>query len=260
MGRALLVCRKDLKIFFVSSWFYWVLVSFSCLSAFIFFNLFGSFNSVLNDYLAMPVKNPLQAPNLNSGLVEPYYQSILVLMIFLIPFISMRSFTREKYQKTIDLLLLSPLTSFEFYLGKFLAYSLISIIFIIIASLFPFLLCVIASPEVLPILTGFLGMCLAVIAMQSIGILVSALSKEEVMAGMVTLIVLFIFYIIHSPAQGLGDSTTSILRSLSLMWQTNEFVQGVVSLKSLVYFLSIIVLSSIFTCSYLKKEYFVGRS
>ena len=58
--------------------------------------------------------------NVNQQLIRPLLQNVTILMLFLMPMVTMRSYSEEKRSGTIELLLTSPLTDFQIIIGKFL--------------------------------------------------------------------------------------------------------------------------------------------
>ncbi len=102
----------------------------------------------------------------------------------------MRTYSEEKRSGTIELLLTSPVTDFQIIMGKFLgcgrAYALmLAVTLIHIAVLFIY-----GNPEWKPIASGYLGLLLMGASFISVGLLISSLTRNQIVAGMVTFAVL----------------------------------------------------------------------
>src|SRR5205085_6570197 len=103
---------------------------------------------------------PGAAMNVNQVMLRPLLQNVTILLLFLMPMVTMRSYAEEKRSGTIELLLTSPLSDVEIILGKFLgALSLwamaLAVSLIHIAILYAY-----GRPEWKPIATAYLGLLL----------------------------------------------------------------------------------------------------
>src|SRR5207247_5911921 len=70
--------------------------------------------------MQMPQFQGPQATNLNQQLIRPLFQNVTILILFLMPMVTMRTYSEEKRSGTIELLLTSPGTDFQITMGKFL--------------------------------------------------------------------------------------------------------------------------------------------
>jgi ABC-2 type transport system permease protein len=237
------ICKRELLSFFVSPVAYLVLTGFFLLAGYFFFNMLGYFNLAIERYaqMAQLMGGQQPAPNLNQWVVEGYYQTLLVVLVFLVPFLTMRLIAEEKKKGTFELLVTSPLSVFDIVIGKFLGVSIFLLVMILAAFMFPLLLIVFGNPEVAPIISGILGVTLCSLAFASIGIAVSALTENQIIAGVSGMVILLLFYVIHSPADSLGGVTGEVLRYISPVLQVQDLLKGVVSLKAIVYFMSVII-------------------
>src|SRR5215467_8878139 len=108
------IAGKELKGYFGSP-IAWVMMG-------LFAAVFGVF---FNVYLQYFVRSAMQqqfgpAPNnVNNDMIRPLLQNASVLVLFLLPMITMRTYSEEKRSGTIELLLTSPVTDFEIVFGKF---------------------------------------------------------------------------------------------------------------------------------------------
>jgi ABC-2 type transport system permease protein len=236
------IARREILSFFVSPIAYFVITGFVLLSGYFFFNLLAIFNLAMDRYRMMPYGD---APNLNQWVVEGYFQTLVVVLVFLVPLLTMRMIAEEKRTGTFELLVTSPLSVFEIVLGKFLGVSFVIVTMMLLMFLFPALLIVFGDPgpEVAPMLSGLLGMVLIGLAFSSIGMAVSCFTENQVVAAVCSMVTLLLFYLIQSPAQSLGGGIAAdVLNYLSPVMQLRDLMRGVITLKSTVYLLTVISL------------------
>ncbi len=242
MRNIIAICKRELLSFFVSPIAYFVITGFVLLGGYFFFNLLGIFNIIVARFNAMRFMGQSEGPNLNQWVVEGYFQTMLVILVFLVPLLTMRTLAEEKKTGTFELLITSPVKVRDIVFGKFLGVAIVILLMMFASFLFPLLLIVHGNPEVPPIFSGLLAVTLCGLAFVSIGIAVSSFTENQIVAGMSSMVTLLMLYVIHSPAQAMGGVGQEILESLSPVVQAQDLLRGVISLKSLVYFTSLISL------------------
>ena len=127
-------------------------------------------------------------------------------------------------------------------LGKFLSLAIVIVVMLGISFIFPLLLIAYGSPEVPPIISGFVGVVLCTLGFASIGMAVSSFTENQIVAGVLSMVTLLLLYVIQAPAESLGGGAAEVLRYLSPIEQVQELVRGVVSLQSIAYFASLILI------------------
>ena len=243
MRNILAIGRREILSFFVSPVAYFVITGFTLLAGYFFFNLLGIFNVLVQRYNAMPAMYRGDAsPNLNQWVIEGYYQTLIVVLVFLIPLLTMRIIAEEKKKGTFELLVTSPVSVTEIVLGKFMGVGFVIIVMMLAVFVFPLLLCIYGNPEVMPIFSGILALTLCSLAFASIGMAVSSFTENQIVAGICSMVTLLLLYVIHSPAESLEGSMKEILLSLSPVIQLKDMMSGVITLKSLTYFSCLIFL------------------
>ena len=114
MRNVFAIAEKELRSYFASPMAY-VIIGFFLLPFGVFFYL----------YLSMFVRNSMQAAqfggaqNVNQQVIRYVLQNASVIILFIMPMITMRTYSEEKRSGTIELLLTSPVTDVEIILGKF---------------------------------------------------------------------------------------------------------------------------------------------
>lgn len=237
------VWKREVRSLLVTPTAYLVLTLFLFLSGFFFFTYLGNFNRTLNEYLATPLADP-SAMNLNQWVVELYYHTLIMSFVFLIPVLTMRLFPEERQSGMFDLFLTMPLSPRALVLGKYLGIVTVVLVMVGLSFCFPLLLYVLGSPkpELLPMLSGITAVTLAALSFSAIGLAASTLSSNQVLAGIGTMIFLLVLYFLLTPAESVGGISEYVLLHISPGWQVKEMIEGVLSLKTVVYFFSLIVL------------------
>jgi ABC-2 type transport system permease protein len=112
----------------------------------------------------------------------------------------------------------------------------------VLSLIFPLLLVSVTNPEVAPIFTGFLAVLLCALAFASIGMAVSSFTENQIVAGVSSMVTLLLLYVIQAPSESLGGTAGEVLKYLCPIEQVQDLVKGVITLQSVVYFISLTVL------------------
>ena len=234
------ICRRELLSYFTSPIAYFVLTGFIFVGGYFYLNLLGYFNLIVSRYAAMPFYQGAGAPSLNQWVVEGFYHTLIVILVFLTPLLTMRLLADEKRKGTFELLITSPLSVTDIVLGKFLGVAVITTIMVLASAIFPMLLVFFSDPETPPIISGALGVLLCALSFASIGMAASAFTENQIVAGVSAMVTLLLLYVIHSPADSIGGTLGDVLRYLSPVMQVQDMIRGVISVKSIIYFCSLI--------------------
>ena len=235
------ICKRELLAFFVSPIAYFVITGFTLLVGFFFFNHLSYFAQMV-EMSAMISLRGRDLPNLNQTVIEGVYHTMVVILVFLIPLLTMRTIAEEKKKGTFELLITSPVSVSQIVLGKFLSIAIVLIIMLSVNLIFPALLMKYGNPEVLPIVSGFLGLVLCSLGFASIGMAVSSFTENQVVAGVISMVTLLLLYVIQAPVESLGGTAADVFRYLSPVDQLQDLLRGIITLKSITYFVSLIVI------------------
>ncbi|MTI11316.1 ABC transporter permease subunit [Curvivirga aplysinae] len=169
------------------------------------------------------------------------------LYVVLIPAIAMRLWAEEVQNGTMELLLTLPITPFQAVFGKFLAAWVFTGIALTLT--FPIWLTVnyLGDPDNGTILAGYIGSWFMAGGYLAIGSFVSALTRNQVIAFVLGVAFCFIVTMAGSPViLGLltgwvGDNAISFIASLSFITHFNDLMKGVIDLRDVIYFTSLII-------------------
>jgi ABC-2 type transport system permease protein len=175
---------------------------------------------------------------ITDGIIRPLYGNMNVILLFLVPFITMRLFAEEKKQHTIELLMTAPVTLMEIVLGKFFSSFLLVFIMLSFTLVYPLVLFATGSPELGPIVTSYIGTLLLSCCYLAIGILFSAETENQIVAGALTFAGGLFFWLVSWAAQSAGPVWGDFLTYLSLISHYNNFGIGLLNTSDIAYYLS----------------------
>lgn len=177
----------------------------------------------------------------NTTSMSYVFLSMLMIVMLVIPIITMKSFSEERKQKTDQALLTAPISLTEMVLGKFfgafLLYCLCNAIYVLYAVILSFY----ATPDWAVFLTTMLGMLLMGGALIAIDLFISALTESQVIAAVVSIGIGLLIYMLDSLSNVFNvDWMTNFLRNISFDAHFTNFINGIINLSSVVFFLSVI--------------------
>ena len=244
MRNVLIICRKELRSYFVSPVAYVLLVMWAVIFGYFFWSNLGLF---LKYSMEMQMSGRPYPMNINEEIIRPLLQNVSVICLFFIPMITMRLFAEEKRSGTIELLVTSPIRDWEIIIGKWLAAVALygcMLLFTVVHFAFVFKY---GNPDWKPILIAYLGLLLEAGAMLAIGTFISSLTKNQVIAGAVTFGVLLLLWV-FAWVSGYDNATWArVLSYLSLVTHSESFMRGVVDSKDGIYYATLIFLGLFFT-------------
>ncbi len=177
--------------------------------------------------------------------LSPFFTFIPWVFLLLIPAITMRLWAEERRQGTIELLLTLPITQGQAVLGKFLAAW--AFCAIALALTFPFVITVnlLGNPDNGVIASGYVGALLVAGSFLAVGSVLSAATRNQVIAFVLAVAVCFVFAVASYPlvTDFLSRNTpvlAEIARRLAVLDRYQAFTRGIVSLRDLVFFASFI--------------------
>ena len=231
--------------------------------------MIGCFALLFGYFYAAPLKffqeqsaqagmNPTQVLNLNQMLIGPTLANTTVIMLFFFPLITMRTYSEEKRSGTIELLLTSPVTDLEIILGKFLGAMLLYAAMLSITVIHIGILFIYGQPEWKPIVTGYLGLLLMAGCFLSLGLFISSLTKNQIVAGMATFSVFLLLWVITWMNSFVGPTGQAVISHLSLTEHYDDFAKGIIDTKHLIFYFSFIAFGLFLTLKSVDSERWRG--
>lgn len=254
MGNVLALARKELHAYFVSPVAYVLLVFFALLFGWFYV---ASVNVMVQLSMGQFGMGP-QAVNINEFMIRPLFGNTAVILLFLLPMLTMRSYAEEKRSGTMELLLTSPLSDLQIILGKFIGALALYGLMLALTLLHIGLLFWYGDPEWGPIASGYLGLLLMGGAFISVGLAISSTTKNQIVAGTATFAVLLLFWIVNWIGDASGTTAQAVLAYLSILEHFDDFSKGVIDTKHVAYYLSFIGLGLFLTAKSMDQERWNG--
>ena len=228
------VYGKEMYRIFASSIFYVVAFIFLALAGYFFYSAVAYY-SLLSFQAG---RNPFLGQQLNLGemVLEPFFGSIGIVLLLMVPLITMRLFAEEKKTGTVELLLTYPISDRGAVLGKFTA--ALSVVALILTGTLPAMVVLSAftTPPWATIFSGYLGLVLMSSAFVSLGVLASSLTQNQIVAAAITFGALLLLWIIGWAQTLAGQEVGSVFVYLSLLSHFESFTKGVLDSRDILYY------------------------
>jgi ABC-2 type transport system permease protein len=255
MRNVLAIAGKELRGYFASPIAYIVIGFFALLYGWFFYAILSFFN---RQSMQMSMGMGGGTMNINQMLIGPLLTNATVVMLFVLPMVTMRTYAEEKRSGTIELLLTSPVTDTQIILGKFLGAMALYAAMLAVTLIHIGLLFLYGSPDWKPVATGYLGLLLMGGCFLSVGLLISSLTKNQIVAGMVTFAVFLMLWVINWIGAFVGPTAQAVLAHISITDHFDDFARGVIDTKHLVYYLSFITFGLFLTAKAVDSERWRG--
>jgi ABC-2 type transport system permease protein len=257
MRNILAIAHKELKSYFSGPIAYIAIGMWALLYGYFFVAILQFFVRQSMQMNQMGMQGP-QSMNVNQQLIRPLLQNVTIMILFVMPMVTMRTYSEEKRSGTIELLLTAPLTDFQIIMGKFLGAMALYAVMLAVTTIHIGLLFVYGNPELKPILTAYLGLFLLGGCFISAGLLISSLTKNQIVAGMVTFAVFLLLWIITWIGSFSGPTIDQLTQYLSIIDHLDDFSKGVVDTKHVIYYLSFITFGLFLTAKSVDSERWRG--
>jgi len=196
---------------------------------------------------------------LNSGFADlsPFFTLSPWILIFLIPAVTMRSFSEEKKQGTLELLLTKPLSVWQIVSGKFLGSMLLIVIAIIPTFIYVSVISSLGMPagniDMGSTMGSYFGLLFLIAGYTAIGIFTSALSDNQIVAFILSVFLCFIFYFGFAGLAHYFKTIEQLVASFGMDSHFKSMGRGVIDTRDILYFVSIAYLFLLFTVYKLKS-------
>ena len=237
MSHILLICKKELNSYFASPIAYLLMAFFGLIFGFGFYTATRDFVRYSFQAQMMGGGAPM---NPNEQIIRPLLGFAATVALFLIPMITMRLFAEEKKSGTIELLMTSPISDVQIIVGKWLGALLLYLCVLVMSMVNLALLFAWGKPDLKPVLVAYLGLVLQGGCLLAIGALVSSMTRNQIVAGGVTFFVCLLLWLLSWFTAFDSTATASVVNYLSIVTHFENFGKGVLDLKDVVFYLSMI--------------------
>jgi ABC-2 type transport system permease protein len=240
-----IIAKREYKMYFISPVAYAVAFLFLIIMGWFFFS--GMLEAIA--YSAYQSYAPT---------VQMVVGPMVTLILFTMPAITMGTLAREQSMGTMELLLTSPIRDAELVIGKWLGSFLFMLTLLAITLVYPIALNFMIDPGIDQglMITGYLGLALMIGSLLAIGVAISALFSNQIVVFVVNLAFILLIWLIRSvspagTASGLGYE---ILQNINFIDHYLDFYRGTISLKDLVYYLSLTSLALVLGTVFLESR------
>ena len=191
----------------------------------------------------------------NTGSMTMIFANMFTIILFLTPILTMRLWSEEKKQKTDQALFTAPVKLLPVTLGKYFAALIVFVISLAINLVYAMVISFFTTPEWSVILGNMVGLFLLGAALIAIGMFISALTENQVIAAVGGFGVAFLVMLMDAlPSIIPGDFFLELITNLSFNNHYNDFSYGILNLTDVVFFLSVIVLFVFLTVRVFEKK------
>ncbi len=231
------IAMRELRSLFSTPVAYVVLAAYTVVAGYFFFVGLGIFLQQLQQIQAFQLHHMLAQFNLNERVIGPSFGSFAIVLLLLIPLLTMRSFAEERANGTFELLLTSPLSSWEIVLGKYLAVAVVVVLLVALSALFPLLLLLYGDPEPLQTLAGLIGLLAYGLMLGALGCFASSLTRSSAIAAIVAIFGGLILYLLGAAAQLAPEGAAQLaLRYVSIGDHFEAALSGMLRSQDLAYY------------------------
>lgn len=217
--------KKEINSFFASPIGYLVLAIFLIINGLFLWLFNGEFNI------------------LNYGFADltSFFALAPWVLLFLIPAVTMRSFSEERRQGTLELLLTRPISKFQIVIGKYLGALILIILAIIPTLLYAYTVYKLGNPignlDIGSTIGSYLGLLFLAGAYTAIGLFASSISKNQIVSFIIAVFICLLFYI---GLDSISDYFSSnLIETLGMHTHFKSISRGVIDTRDLLYFITI---------------------
>jgi ABC-2 type transport system permease protein len=169
------------------------------------------------------------------------------MFLFLVPIMTMRLFSEEKANGTMEFLMTAPVSNMAIVLGKYLGVLAFFSILISLTLIYFGILEFFGSPDRLTLVSGYLGVWLEGAFFIAVGMMTSSWTRNQIVAAMMSYVILFLLYFLINFTKYFNGEAVTIIQYMSTLTHLEHFIVGVITLSDLVYYLSGIFICIVFT-------------
>ncbi len=182
------------------------------------------------------------------------FDIIPFIFLFFVPAISMRTLSEEKKSGTIELLLTKPISDNDIVMGKFLAALALTGIALAFTLIYVISLTFLGKIDLGSIIGTYIGLLLMSGVYISIGIFASSLTENQVVAFIISFLMVFALFLLNKVLVFLPTSLASILEYISIDYHFGSIARGVIDTRNIIYYLSGITIFILLTRASLERR------
>lgn len=191
----------------------------------------------------------------NTSSMSMFFASMFMIIVLIIPLITMRSFSEERRRKTDQALLTAPVNLFEIVFGKFLAAFILFALCTVIFVLYAIIISTFTAPDWAVFFSTFLGILLLGAAMIAIDMFISALTESQIIAAIISIGLGVLINRMSELSEFINTEwVTNVINKISFDKHFSNFVTGIISLPSIIFYLSVAAVFLFLTARVFEKR------
>ena len=241
MKNIITIFNREFRSYFSSPIAYIVIGLFLVLTGVFFYLLTSSFlqYSANLQWQAARMRQAVPPMNVNQMIIRPLFSNISVITLFVVPMITMRTFSDEKKSGTLELLLTSPVTTTQIVVGKFLASFLLYVIMALLTWVYPLVIIIYGNPDIPPIGIAYIGIIGMGAASIGIGLWISSMTENQIISAMGTFVILLFLWLVGWFSNFTSGGFSEFFKYLSIIEHFNDFSKGIFDTGHLMYYVSL---------------------
>jgi ABC-2 type transport system permease protein len=226
----LVIAKREFYNMFFSPLAWVILAVIQIILAWSFFTSVDYFFSIQSELTT--IKN---APGVTDLIATPLFEVASIILLMVMPLLTMRLISEERRNKTISLLLSSPVSISEIIIGKYLGLLFFIITILLLITLMPLSLTIGTELDLTKIVSGVIGLFLMLAAFSAAGLYMSTLTDNPMIAAISTFGLLIFLWLLNNSTT--SDGGSNVLNYLSLQTHFAPLLRGILNTRDIAYFL-----------------------
>ena len=224
------IAKREFRNLFLSPLAWVILAVIQILLAWSFFTSVDYFFSIQAELTTLD-----NAPGVTDLIATPLFEVASIIILMIMPLLTMRLISEEKRNKTMCLLLSSPVSISEIVLGKYVGLLFFILTLLLLTVLMPLSLAMGTELDFIKLFSGALGLFFILAAFGAAGIFMSSLTDNPMIAAISTFGLLLLLWLLNSSTS--NDGTANVLSYLSLHSHFSPLLRGILNTSDIAYFL-----------------------
>jgi ABC-2 type transport system permease protein len=233
LQRAYIIMKKELMSYYSTPIAYIVITVFLVVTGWFFFSTFFIYN---------------QAE------LREFFKLLPMIFSFIIPAVTMRLFSEEKHTGSFEILMTLPVSLYDVVIGKLFAGIVFTASMLVPTLIYIISIVIVGSPGLGPTIGGYFGAILLGGAFSAIGILASSITKNQIIAFIIGMIICFFLTFIDKFQFFLPTSLANLVDFLSADYHFKNFAKGIIDSRDIIYFLSVMAIGVLGTVQILEER------
>jgi gliding motility-associated transport system permease protein len=177
---------------------------------------------------------------MNVASLRVMFELVPLVLLFFVPAITMRLLAEEQKSGTLELLTTKPVRDAEIILGKFLAAWALLAAALVPTLLYVLTLTLLGSPDLGPVLTGYIGLLLMGAVYIGIGLFASSITENQIVAFIISFLIVLALFLMDKILLYVPEGIASTVEFLGIDYHFGNIARGVIDSRNVIYFLSLL--------------------